>query len=577
MIKLFIKPLSAFIGFTVYLLTESITLGTATSTITSISSSSSLFVPTRISYEQLVNYAEGKEENDDDDDIFWKTLHKVGLISITDVPNLNKNNMLKELQDCLDHRDGNNFAGAPDFAIDDNNSKNDDDDDDDDVDSNYRRHRRRRTLATRTLAGQQEGIFVATKQHNNNKNNDNDNSKCIGLQTSTQKFRQAVQKVTNAFAARLEDGINTKGTNKTVLKNKIGNDTEEEEEEEGLTIERVINEGEHLEHFHSYYSASFGATQATATATADSTPSPTTTTLAIDWHTDQGLVLIFTPGQRDGVTTNGFFIQLQDGSTVEIDFDSNLDDLVIMLGDGVNQYVNPYLSSSLSLRTVPHALTLPKTTSITTTDNESSSSSPSPRLWYGRMVLPPPTAIHPVGNGFTFREMRELMIRGDDSALHVGCASQHMIARELMIRELGANATTTSSSSGSGSSDGDGDGDENDVQCDDDISILCWMRCMSYTDWDVDQTTCKGKGDDYNIECANKDGLLWQKGIHSQDYYLRCLSTDNSSDDEQSISDTTEVAQADSSNAYHVDSVFRVVTATTAGLVALLCGSIVLA
>jgi hypothetical protein len=517
-------------------------------TTSSSSSSPSLFVPTRISFEQLVNY----NHDDDHDDIFWKTLSDVGLISITDVPNLNKNIMLKELQDCLDHRDGNNIVGAPDFIVDDNNNNNNNNNANTNANANDDDGRRRRTLATRTLAGQPEGIFVSTKSKHDDNNNNNinininiNNNKCIGLQTSAERFRSAVQKVSEAFAVRLEGGIQGTSTNtanpKTVLKNK---NTNGGDNNEGLTIERVINEGEHLEHFHSYYST-------TTSAASSSTPT-------IDWHTDQGLVLIFTPGQRDGVTTDGLFIQLKDGSTVEVDFDSNVDDLVIMLGDGVNQYVNPYLSSSSSssLRAVPHALTI---TTSTTNNNEesslaSSSSSSSPRLWYGRMVLPPPTAIHPVGNGLTFREMRESMIRGDDSSiLQLGCASQHMIARELM-RKLDV---------------GDGDG-----ECDD-LSMLCWMSCMTFGESDVDPTACEEKGDEYEIECANKDGLIWEEDIHgaNMEYYLQCLSTNDTSYAEES-SGTTE----DSSAAYYGSSVFRVVTvATTTSLVALLCGSIILA
>ena len=510
----------------------------------SSSSSPSLFVPTRISFEQLINYNYNDEEDDENDmqDIFRKTLSDVGLISITDVPNLNKDIMLKELQDCLDHRDGNNIVGAPVFTVDD---KDNDDNDDD--------GRRRRTLATRTLAGQPEGIFVSTKSKHDD---DGDNNKCIGLQTSAEHFRSAVQKVSEAFAARLEgviQGTSTTANSKTVVlrnKNKNGDD-------EGLTIERVINEGEHLEHFHSYYSTTTSAVEAAAaaatTSTTASSSSSSSSTPTIDWHTDQGLVLIFTPGQRDGVSTDGLFIQLKDGSTVEVDFDSNVDDIVIMLGDGVNQYVNPYLSSSSSssssssLRAVPHALT----TTSTTNNNEesslaSSSSSSSPRLWYGRMVLPPPTAIHPVGNGLTFREMRESMIRGDDSSiLQLGCASQHMIARELM-REL------------------DGEGEE----CDD-LSMLCWMSCVTYSTSDVDPTACEGKGDEYEIECANKDGLIWEKAIHGADaeYYLQCLSTNETIYAEES-SGTTEEVKDSSSAAYY---------GTTASLFALLCGSIILA
>ena len=57
--------------------------------------------------------------------------------------------------------------------------------------------------------------------------------------------------------------------------------------------------------------------------------------------------------------TQGFYMELSDGSHVQVEFDQH-DDLVLMLGDGMNQYVNPH--SKQTLRPVPHALSMPTLT-----------------------------------------------------------------------------------------------------------------------------------------------------------------------------------------------------------------------
>lgn len=246
-----------------------------------------------------------------------------------------------------------------------------------------------------------------------------------------------------------------------------------------ITIETLINKGEHLEHFHSYYSEDNQAS---------STPMDTTT---IDWHTDQGMMLLFTPGQfQDGTTSDGFFIRLTDGSTAEVAFDSEIDDLVIMLGDGVNQYINDATDVPF-LRAVPHAVRLP---------NERHS----PRLWYGRMVLPPPKAIHPSGQGSTFDDIRTAMIRGDKDALSLGCATSDISARELMEDHF------------------EDVGDEK--ACDAAVSLLCWMTCMSYEKKNVTVEACSSQSGE--VVCANEDGQLWEMGEHNPAFTLRCLSSD---------------------------------------------------
>jgi len=290
-----------------------------------------------------------------------------------------------------------------------------------------------------------------------------------------------VQRASEALAARL--GSYAGGA--TILSTKGG---------EKFGMKAVINKGDHLEHFHSYYApksknSGGGASKADAT---------------IDWHVDQGLVLLFTPGQQDDKSTSGFFIQLKDGSAVEVDFDAALDDLVIMLGDGMDQYFNPVLKEGHQLRAVPHALTLPKAATT------------KPRLWYGRMVLPPPAALfssaagqHPEEDA-TFGDLRKGMVRQDATSLNLGCASERMVARDIHTLSEGQTSN------------------DEENPCDSEYSIYCWNRCMYYnsTDYNPDQVTpdsCASEGEE--LLCT-KDDLIWIPGLHDHGYAISCGNPD---------------------------------------------------
>jgi hypothetical protein len=279
-----------------------------------------------------------------------------------------------------------------------------------------------------------------------------------------------------------DDENNTKsGTSTPILQDVSG--------KRSYTMQQVIEEGEHLEHFHCYFDA-HNHHDDVSELEKDSDGIATTTT--IDWHTDQGLLVLFTPGQRNGKVTKGFYIQLEDGSAVEVDFDDDTDDLIIMLGDGVHQYLNPVLKENgkeaMSLRAVPHALRME---SSATTEEDGS-----PRLWYGRMVLPPPQALHP-SHIMTFYELRLAMINQHPKALSFGCASHHQVARELT------------------------EGNEEDQRCSNDTSAYCWHECMNYTDFDVSPEICQGRA--LSLGCVNSDGYLWVDEIHDPAFQLGCV------------------------------------------------------
>jgi len=249
------------------------------------------------------------------------------------------------------------------------------------------------------------------------------------------------------------------------------------------SVAEVVEFGEHLEHFHAY-EANPEASSTTGLRSGET----------IEWHTDQGLFLVFTPGllvpttgdeAASSTLTNGFFIQQEDGSTVEVQFDET-DDLIIMLGDGVNQYINPKIANGVSLRATPHSLSMMPHDETT-----------SARAWYGRMVLPPAQAIHPEHPEYTFGEIRQKMIdsSSDDDVkmtnLDLGC-SNSLVARQL--EETTCEADT----------------------------IMCWHRCMNTTEFGVSPEICAEQG--LEMLCMNPRGQLWDE-THG-DFYPGCISPD---------------------------------------------------
>jgi hypothetical protein len=209
----------------------------------------------------------------------------------------------------------------------------------------------------------------------------------------------------------------------------------------------------------------------------------------IDMHLDQGLFLVFTPGRiydqvEDRLSmARDFFIQLPDQKVpVLVEFDVN-DDLVVLLGDGMNQYVNNRRSNdNFQLRAVPHSLSVQP--------------NQQPRVWYGRMVLPPPTAVHP-DHGISFGEIRQAMIEENSlseavpetSLSHLGCSGGHGAARQL-----------------------------EETSCESD-SLFCWHRCMNLEQFDVSESICASQN--LTLWCINPRGQLWDE-THG-DFYPGCI------------------------------------------------------
>ena len=218
-------------------------------------------------------------------------------------------------------------------------------------------------------------------------------SACRAFEQASTPFRRTVADVTHIFSQRLASLLKHNGP---LLSTEHGYNFD--------TIQDVVEAGEHLEHFHSY--------QKDTTSTSKEE--------TIDFHIDQGLFLVFSPALliQDssilGTLKEGFYVQRQDGTRARVDFD-NQDDLVFLLGDGVNQYINPKLTNKIQLRATPHAVSM------------HCYGSEKARVWYGRMVLPPADALHPV-HGKSFGNLRDSNIQGEHKDL---ACSSNMVARQL--------------------------------------------------------------------------------------------------------------------------------------------------
>jgi hypothetical protein len=401
----------------------------------SASATKASFKPLKISYESL----------DNDDFFFSETvqeslmgaLHTVGMVTITDIPGMKalKERVLSwDLHACAKESSAAKLNRYPDGT-------------------------ERLTLATHTLPGGGAQKFDLKT----------DSGFCKTFSAASDPFRETVARVTEVFASRLSSSL--------ALPDKAGGPLLMTKAHYPFnTLADIVENGEHLEHFHSYQHVESLGKQNT-----------------IDLHTDQGLFLVFSPGRiaqkdrkEDVSLATGFVIELLDGSHELIDFDKD-DDLAVVMGDGVNQYVNSHLAADKALRALPHALAVPELT-----EHEA-------RVWYGRMVLPPSSAIHPLHEK-TFGDLRQELVEASASArsdhqsdvLSLGCSSASMLARQL-----------------------------EDASCEAD-TLMCWHRCMSLAEYNVSQEICAEQGKE--VFCVNPRGQLWD-GSHG-DFYPGCATND---------------------------------------------------
>jgi hypothetical protein len=399
----------------------------------------------------------------------WNALTTVGMISITDIHDWHAatETLLSSMADCVDI------------------ITNDNDNDDKVLPDGSRR----RSVATYTGPG---GVPHPLFQDRSTA------ASCRAFDDQSLAFRETVALVTQAFAERLSGLLSKQEHRSTTTTTTTTTTAPLLSTPEGITFDTfaaVVENGEHLEHFHSYQKTNKGQQPGSSKS------------LTIDWHVDQGLFIVFTPGriiqQHQGnyhqYPSHGFAIQLQDGSQAAVDFDPK-DELVILLGDGMHQLVPPPVhdgdndhedpgSSTLVqdrlalLRATPHALTMPPTYE----DDR--------RVWYGRMVLPPSRALHPQPNGdrTTFGRRRDLLVDkiNNNNAVRLGCSS-FSNARQL--------ETTL---------------------CEQDGTIRCWHRCMLLSEGGISsEETCTTQG--LSLVCTNPRGQVSDGNTHG-DFFPGCV------------------------------------------------------
>lgn len=107
-----------------------------------------------------------------------------------------------------------------------------------------------------------------------------------------------------------------------------------------------------------------------------------------------------------------------------------------------------------------------------------------PRVWYGRMVLPPVDAVHPA-HGTMFGRLRDLL------------ADEKAGKEEGEIHALGCSGdgSVRTLQYGGGSSDFEP------------RSTYCWHRCMAHEDHGVSVEMCNTQG--LNLRCINPRDQLY--------------------------------------------------------------------
>lgn len=428
----------------------------------------------RISHSSLINDLEDAAPNKSHDVL--DALSEKGIISVTGIPGFAelKRDTLSWLHACImDQGDTKHKLIHEDGTI-------------------------RRTIASITVPGPGGAQpFKFTNQDNS----EDIPASCIEFSKKLDSFRNQVDTVVKDFALRLSSEMDS-SLEKPLMQTEDGSYS-------FSNIYSVVAEGHHLEHFHSYQKLNDEGKQSASSGLRNDQND------TIEMHTDQGFFIAFTPGLMVTHKTennkyepdlsvpleasDGFYIEMTDGKQIPVHFDTR-DELVFMMGDGVNQYINPKLvrnsdgTQKKGVRATPHKVVL------------KSHDANVARVWYGRMALPPPFAYHSAEK-MTHGEIRSLVNkRGENSEgnqkLHqgIGCSSP-----DSMRLLSGGN-----------------DGHTSDISCQDDESIYCWFRCMSLVDQNVTKAECAAQN--LNVQCINPRDQFSDGKKHG-DYYPFCSNT----------------------------------------------------
>jgi len=402
-----------------------------------------VLVPARLSFAELMNDGDSSSSSSS----LLKVLQEVGMVSITHIPQFPKHQALNAIPGCIQESQATVSEMYADGTV-------------------------RRSLGT-----QWTGVDAHDESgHVTMMNHGSDAQDCQVLEDQLATLRTTASTIAKAFAQVLVQSLHLEGTPLLL---------DHQDPTKTFSLVDIINQGDHIEHFHAYESSSSSTFEESSSAR------------TIEWHVDQGLFLIFTPGMIQNEATDGFWVRLADGSERMVEFDASQDDMVILLGDGVDQYVNAKLlgekNAARPLRAVPHALTMPSATIE------------HPRVWYGRMVLPPPSAQHPLYEDLSYGALKEAMAApqdAGDAALSLGCSST---MRVLAGHEAG-NETDD---------DGCGDGE-----------FPCWHRCMNITEGET-ATDCENQG--LELLCVtqvDEQRFLWDN-THNSIFFPGCANSNS--------------------------------------------------
>lgn len=262
------------------------------------SASAATLAPHRVAFSSLSDSA------DDAQVLLLEGLTQDGLVSITGIPGFakTKRTLMSNLHACISDVDASDADGVQTQAFPDGTV------------------RRSFASSTNHAAGAKPikalEEYYALASH--------DSSACAAFASALDGFRASVDRAFGSFASRLS---NEMGDSLPAPLLSTPGDYDSAGRVDYDDIESVVEGGNHLEHFHSYQKLSGVGEEAT-----------------IEFHADQGFFIAFTPGlvvsadasDESAALSDGFYVKDASGEEMEVEFDDE-DDLVFMMGDGVNQ------------------------------------------------------------------------------------------------------------------------------------------------------------------------------------------------------------------------------------------------
>lgn len=293
-----------------------------------------------------------------------------------------------------------------------------------------------------------------------------DTAACSAFDVSSTAFRKLVGSVVDVFSSWLAFALDPTGAIK-LLKTRGGSSYR--------SLADIVKHGDRLEHFRSYR-----------------VPEPGNGSgQTVDFHVDQGLFIAFAPAilvdgssaLRTDSSTGTFMVRSAAGVESEVEFAE--DHLIIMAGDGFNQYINSRYPGP-PVHAPPHAFSVP------------TQAAGLHRVWFGLMQLPPADAAT-VRGGPSFGSLRQRIVeaavqgRGSaDSAAALGCSGG------LRARELQAAPTCAAN------------------------QIYCWHVCANFTA-DASPEACAAKNLGFN--CVDIFGQIYQPKDSHGDYFPNCTNS----------------------------------------------------